>query len=386
MQTIHWLGTGLSTGPGIRRLAQGPLPLVLWNRTVTKAQEIVADLENPPPCREFKLDVLAEAVAPGDILVSMLPGSWHTAIAKLSLDKAAHYVSSSYIAPDMQALDARARKQGLCLVNEVGLDPGIDHLMAHALVHDYKKSAQYAPDNAIYFRSYCGGFPSIPNDFRYKFSWSPLGVLNALKSPSKSIQGGKTIEVQRPWHAITGYLAKLSNSKEETFQAYPNRDALPFMQAYQFDPAWNVQEFVRGTLRLDGWAEAWKGIFEEIEALQGEAGDKRLKEMSDELWRTQAYQEGEPDRVVLCVELEARKNGAPVWHQSYCIDALGNQHGTAMARLVSLTVSLAVEAVAAGKIEPGVSAAPADPEIVQNWLDALTNTGERIERIDHLKT
>ena len=384
MQTIHWLGTGLSTVPGIRRLAQGSIPLVLWNRTVSKAQQAVAGLDKPIACREFDLDTLAEVIAPGDILVSMLPGPWHPVIARLALESQAHFVSSSYISPEMQDLDDQARANGLCLVNEVGLDPGIDHLMAHSLVHDYKQSAQYAPDNTICFSSYCGGFPSIPNDFRYKFSWSPLGVLKALKSPSKSIRGGQTIEVQRPWHAITDYKAKLPGDLEETFQAYPNRDALPFMDAYQFEPTWNVQEFVRGTLRLNGWSEAWKDIFQEIETLEGESGDKRLEQMSDELWRTQAYDEGEPDRVVLCVELEVKKDDKPVWHQSCTIDALGNDAGTAMARLVSLTVSLAVEAVAAGKIKPGVSAAPTDPDVVQAWFATLAVLGEHVERIDHL--
>lgn len=386
MQTIHWLGTGLSTVPGIRRLAQGSLPLVLWNRTVAKAEQAAADLDKPVEIREFNLDALAGAVKPGDILVSMLPGPWHTDIAKLSLERGAHFVSSSYIAPEMQALDEQAKQKGLCLVNEVGLDPGIDHLMAHSLVHDYKQSPQYAAGNTILFRSYCGGFPSVPNDFRYKFSWSPLGVLKALKSPSRSVRGGETVDVQRPWHAITNYLAKLPGGREETFEAYPNRDALPFLSAYQFDPAWNVQEFVRGTLRLNGWSDAWKDIFQEIETLKDEAGDQRLQQMSDELWQTQAYDEGEPDRVVLCVELEARKNDQPVWHQSYCIDALGNENGTAMARLVSLTVSLAVEAVAAGRIKPGVSAAPADHDIVQDWFHTLSYLGQHIEHVDHLKT
>ena len=141
---------------------------------------------------------------------------------------------------------------------------------------------------------------------------------------------------------------------------------------------------MRGTLRLSGWSEAWKDIFAEIETLSGPAGDQRLREMSDELWKTQAYDPGEPDRVVLCVELEARMDGQPVWHQSYTIDALGNENGTAMARLVSLTVSLAVDAVAAGDINPGVSAAPADDKIVQQWFATLTELGEHIERIDHL--
>jgi len=384
MQTVHWLGTGLSTVPGIRRLARGDLPLVLWNRTVNKAEQAVAGIDKQVGIRQLDLDALTDEVEAGDILVSMLPGDWHVRIAELALSKDAHFVSSSYISPEMQALDGRAREKELCLVNEVGLDPGIDHLMAHSLVHDYRNSSAYSPDNQVFFRSYCGGFPSAPNDFRYKFSWSPLGVLKALRSPSRSIRDGKKVDVLRPWHAIDDYEASLPGGRKEAFEAYPNRDALPFITAYGFDPSWDVQEFVRGTLRLSGWADAWNGIFAEVETLQGAAGDKRLQEMSDELWQNQAYDPDEPDRVVLCVELEARAHGRPVWHQSYAIDALGNENGTAMARLVSLTVSLAIEAVAAGKIPPGVSSAPSDEDIVKDWFSTLRGLGERVERIDHL--
>ena len=384
MQNVHWVGTGLSTVPGIRRLARGSLPLVLWNRTVAKAEQAVSGIDKPVEIRAFDLGALTEAVQPGDILVSMLPGNWHPVIAGLALEQNAHFVSSSYIAPEIEAMDESAKQKELCVVNEVGLDPGIDHLMAHALVHDYKHSDQYVPTNTILFRSYCGGFPSIPNDFRYKFSWSPLGVLKALKSPSRSIRGGDTVDVQRPWHAITDYVARLPGGRQETFEAYPNRDALPFIKAYQFDPSWNVYEFVRGTLRLNGWSQAWKNIFDEIETLEGETGERRLQEMSDELWKTQAYEAGEPDRVVLCVELEVQKNNIPLWHQGYSIDALGNENGTAMARLVSLTVSLAVEAVAAGKINPGVTAAPSDIAIVREWLGILSELGEHIEHINYL--
>ena len=388
MKKVHWLGTGLSTVPGIRRLAQSPdreeSPLVLWNRTVAKAEQAVAGIDRPVEINAFDVDTLSGSVQPGDILVSMLPGDWHVPIAELSLRKDAHFVSSSYISPAMQALDEQAKAKQLSLVNEVGLDPGIDHLMAHSLVHDYKQSAQYDTGNAVYFRSYCGGFPSIPNDFRYKFSWSPLGVLKALKSPSRSIRDGETVDVERPWHAITDYTAHLPGGRQEHFEAYPNRDALPFMTAYHFGPDWDVREFVRGTLRLEGWSKAWQDIFSEVETLAGESGERRLSEMSDELWRTQAYDPGEADRVVLCVELEAQQNGVPVWHQSCTIDALGNESGTAMARLVSTTVSLAIEAVAAGQIAPGVSAAPADNTTVRQWFDTLADLGDPIERIDHM--
>ena len=192
-------------------------------------------------------------------------------------------------------------------------------------------------------------------------------LLKALKTPSKSINEGKTIEVQRPWHAISEYSAQLPGGRQELFEAYPNRDALPFMQAYHFDPEWQVEEFVRGTLRLSGWSLAWKNIFEEIDSLEGEEGQTRLQQMSDELWQSQRYEEDEADRVVLCVELEAKNDNTVSWHHSYSIDTIASSDGSAMARLVSLTVSLAVHTIATGEIGPGVSATPSDPLIVKEW-------------------
>ncbi|WP_371039534.1 saccharopine dehydrogenase NADP-binding domain-containing protein, partial [Rhodosalinus sp. FB01] len=103
----------------------------VWNRTPEKARAAVGDLTED--IRAFDLDALAAALAPGDVVVSMLPGDWHVPIAEAAIAAGAHFVSSSYIAPEMRALDAAAKEAGVALVNEVGLDPGIDHLMAHRL-------------------------------------------------------------------------------------------------------------------------------------------------------------------------------------------------------------------------------------------------------------
>ncbi|NKB37932.1 MAG: saccharopine dehydrogenase [Gammaproteobacteria bacterium] len=376
---IHWLGAGLSSVPGIRRLAQSSLPLIVWNRSPEKAEQALTGIEGNNCVKVFDAEALTENVQSGDIVVSMLPGSWHIRIAEICLQRKAHFISSSYISPEMQALDSNVRAQGLCFVNEVGLDPGLDHLMAHALVEQYKQSNDYRSEDVISFRSYCGGFPAVANVFRYKFSWSPLGVLRALKTPSRSIRDGKVIDVARPWQAISDYTARLPAGQTECFEAYPNRDALPFMATYHFDLDWPVQEFVRGTLRLNGWSSAWQDIFNEIESLDDDKGEARLQEMSDELWQDYAYGEDEADRVVLCVELEVRREKKPVWHRNYSIDALANENGSAMARLVSLTVSLAVDSLLKGEIQSGVSAAPAAAEIVEDWFTKLRELGEIIE-------
>ena len=247
----------------------------------------------------------------------MLPGDWHVPLAKICLQKQAHFVSSSYISPDMLALNADFKTANLACVNEVGLDPGIDHSMAHFLVNDLKNSLS-KKDVSVDFISYCGGVPKIPNPFRYKFSWSPAGVLKALKSPSKSIKNGKIWNVERPWDAITRYTVPLPEPEE--FEVYPNRDSLPFIKQYHLNPDWHINQFVRGTLRLDGWSKAWSNVFNEIENLTFPEGDKRLQEMSNEFWAKNAYEQNEPDRVILCVSLSAKSNSETLYHKSYVLD------------------------------------------------------------------
>jgi len=292
--TIHWCGTGLSSGPGLRRLLEGGQKVVVWNRTVEKAREVVGDLTQD--IRPYSLEALTAALQPGDVAVSMLPADQHVSIAKACLAKGANFVSSSYIAPEMRALDDEFRAKGLVSVNEVGLDPGIDHLMAHDLVAAYRASPGYHADNVLSFVSYCGGVPKIPNPFRYKFSWAPAGVLKALRSPSRSLKNFSELRVNRPWDAITRYDAPLP--QPESFEVYPNRDSYPFMDDYRFDTAWKVRDFVRGTIRLNGWAEAWAPIFREIEGLEGKSDaeiNAALTARADALLVENSYAPGEPD-------------------------------------------------------------------------------------------
>ena len=375
--TIHWCGTGLSSGPGLRALLTGDHQVVVWNRTVDNARDVVGDLTSD--IRAYDIDALEAALEPGDVAISMLPADQHVGIAQRCLKRGAHFVSSSYIAPEMRALDGAFREQGLVSVNEVGLDPGIDHLMAHDLVARYRNSAAYDLDNVLSFTSYCGGVPKIANAFKYKFSWAPLGVLKALRSPSRSLLDFQERNVDRPWNAITSYDAPLPEA--ESFEVYPNRDSYPFMDDYRFDPDWKVRDFVRGTIRLNGWAEAWGPVFREIETLSGPEGDARLAEMSAQLLAENSYAPGEPDRVVLFVSLRAERADEAVFHETWSMDASGNEHGSAMAQLVSTPVSIAVSSVVNGEVAPGVHAAPSDPELVSSWLDQIRPLADYMERL-----
>ena len=373
--TIHWCGTGLSAIPGLRQLITSGHDVIVWNRTIEKAISAVGDITNS--IKEFDIQKLEKQLKKDDIVVSMLPGDWHVPLAKLCLACQSHFVSSSYISPEMRELHNLAVESGLCLVNEVGLDPGIDHLMAHTLIEDYRNSKDQDDKNDISFFSYCGGIPKVKNPFCYKFSWSPLGVLKALKSPSRSIKDFKEFDAQRPWNAISTYTAPLPVPEE--FEVYPNRDSLPFINQYRLSKNWKIKEFVRGTLRLKGWKNAWSEIFSEIEKLSGKNGDERLAQMSDQLWLENAYDKNEVDRVVLIVSLKASNGDKTKWHKTYVLDAHGDSVSTAMARLVSLPVSFAVEAVAQNKIGPGVSAAPSDMSIVNDWLDKIKSLVQHLE-------
>ncbi|WP_374370480.1 saccharopine dehydrogenase family protein [Tabrizicola sp.] len=381
--TIHWCGTGPLSLPGLRRLIGAGHPVAVWARTVETARTGVGDLTRD--IRAFSPEALAQALKPHDIAVSMLPADQHVGIARLCLEKGANFCSSSYIAPEMRALDEAFREAGLVSINEVGLDPGIDHLMAHDLVARYRASKAYHNDNVLSFTSYCGGVPKVANAFRYKFSWAPAGVLKALKSPSRSLRHFTELRVARPWDAISRYDAPLP--VPESFEVYPNRDSYPFMAEYRFETHWKVRDFVRGTIRLNGWADAWAPIFREIEGLEGKPADEvdaALNARAAELLRDNSYAEGEPDRVVLFVSLKAEREGVPVFHQTWALDAWGDVRGTAMGRLVSVPVSLAVEAVLNREIPAGVHGAPHDPRLLARWLDQVGHLAQVLRRIDHL--
>ncbi|MCT4657225.1 MAG: saccharopine dehydrogenase NADP-binding domain-containing protein [Cohaesibacter sp.] len=384
MARIHWLGAGLSSVPGIRRLILEGRTMTLWNRTVEKAEQAVGGLSGDFDVKAFTLDALKETVQAGDVVVSMLPATMHLAVAELCLEKNAHFVSSSYVSPEMAALNDKAKAADLIFVNEVGLDPGLDHLLAHLLMDEYKASDAFSASNSHEFRSYCGGFPAVANDFRYKFSWSPLGVLKALKSPAQAILGGKTVQTEKPWDAIADYPVALPGGVE-TFQSYPNRDSLPFMADYGFGDDWNMHTFVRGTLRLDGWSDAWAHIFNFVETeVAGPEGEEKLAKLSEELWDNHSYDEGEPDRVVLVVELKASNDETAVWHKTYALDARGNDEASAMARLVSVPVSLAIEAVLDGKMTAGVQPAPSSPSVIKEWFAELSKYGDEFHLTDNL--
>ncbi|KMK68712.1 saccharopine dehydrogenase C-terminal domain-containing protein [Puniceibacterium sp. IMCC21224] len=377
--TIHWCGTGPLAVPGLRRLIIAGHEVTVWSCSLDQAEDAIGALTQR--IHEYEPDALGTELQPGDVLVSLLPAAHHAALAELALTRGAHFICASYLTPELRRLHAQAQLKGVCLMAEVGLTPGVDHLLAHALVAGYRASADYDASNLLSFSSWCGILPRYSNAFRHKFRGQAQSELDALRTPSRSIRQFTSLDMTRPWEALTRYSAPLP--QPETFEVFPSGDSLPYLDTYAFDPTWKVRNFARGTLRLSGWADAWNEVLARITTLD-QTTDDDLRDLSQALTRDHSFAPEEPDRVVLCVSLLAEAEGRAVWHQTYVIDAWGDTRGPAEARLVSTLVSLAAEAVMARQIAPGISAAPADPRLVIRWLDVVDSQAQHMMLNNHI--
>ena len=371
---VHWVGAGLASGPGIVSLAQAGVALTVWDQARDRAEMLLKELDGDATFNISMLDI-ADAtsleafkamIEPGDIIVSMLPAALHLQLAEAAIATSAHLVTSSYVSPEMSDLHKRSEAAGVALVNEVGLDPGIDHLFAHLLVDAAESAGMMGQGHDIEFVSYCGGVPAVKTDFTYKFAWTPFGVLTALKNEARFLDDGAEQTVKKAWESVSTL-----DIFGETFEVYANRDSVPYVEEYGFGRETGLKKFVRGTLRLAGWKEAWKDIFHKVDT----ANIDELKALSTKLWQDHPYADDEEDRVVLYVAMKATNKAGDVWHASVSLDERGTNWNTAMARTVSLTVSQAVIALMKSTIEPGVHAAITSAAQCRAWVAGLQENG-----------
>lgn len=184
-----------------------------------------------------------------DLAISLIPYTYHATVIKSAIRKKKNVVTTSYVSPAMMELDAQAKEAGITVLNEIGLDPGIDHLYAVKTIEEVHK----AGGKITSFKSYCGGLPApeaSDNPLGYKFSWSSRGVLLALRNTAKFYQDGNEVEYSgpelmdsaKPYFIYPGF----------AFVAYGNRDSTPFRERYNIPEA---QTLVRGTLRYQGFPE-----------------------------------------------------------------------------------------------------------------------------------
>ena len=202
-----------------------------------------------PPYNE--LDEMVKGV---DLVVSMIPPNMHVIVANVCLNHGINMVTTSYISPEMKALDEKVKKAGIIVLNEIGEDPGIDHMGAMKMINQVKKEGGKIKS----FKSYGSGIPSFEhnnNPYGYKFSWSPRGLLTAAQTPATYIQNGQKIEVSGENLFESSWLVDVEGLG--TFETYPNRDSTNYIKDYGLE---DVSDFYRGLLRHPGYCNSMQSM------------------------------------------------------------------------------------------------------------------------------
>lgn len=426
MKKVLILGAGLVARPLVRYLLDQPdFKVEVASRTVSKAVKLI---DNHPDGEAKELNLkdeegLKKEVENSDIVISMVPYGFHPKVAKYCIDFGKHMVTTSYVSEVMQNLDNQAKKADILILNEVGLDPGIDHMEAMRIIHDVEEKGGEIQS----FTSYCGGLPAPEantNPFGYKFSWSPIGVLLAGKNSAQYQKDGQQVFI--PAEDLFKNYSLINIEGLGEFEGYPNRDSLPYIQLYGIQ---STDTMLRGTLRNKGWCSTIKkmvdlGLLDEeekewngltykdfIRRLMGNPAEENIQralsihlgieEDSDVIKRFEwlgllsdeslpvskgsaldilgarmleklQYEEGERDMIILQHQFIASyPDGKKEKITSTLID-YGIPHGdSSMARTVGLPAAIATRLILEGKIEMRGVHIPVIPKIYIPILQEL---------------
>jgi saccharopine dehydrogenase-like NADP-dependent oxidoreductase len=186
-----------------------------------------------------------------DLVISMLPAHLHGKVAEDCVAFKRNLVTASYVSKEMQALNEEAKKAGIILLNEIGLDPGIDHMSAMQIIDKVKAEGE----EITLFKSYCGGLvapESNDNPWGYKFSWNPRNVILAGQATAQYIENGSYKYI--PYNRLFIQTEPVVVEGYGSFDGYANRDSLSYRHPYGLD---SIPTLLRGTLRSTGYCKAW---------------------------------------------------------------------------------------------------------------------------------
>ncbi|KAF8556698.1 hypothetical protein OG21DRAFT_1482902 [Imleria badia] len=249
------LGSGMVAGPAVQELGKrSDVELIVASNSRPEAEDLIRGLSNASACL---LDVedrekVSRLVEGADVAISLLPVLFHPSIAELCIQHGKHMVTASYISPAMRALHDRAESANVVLLNEIGLDPGIDHCSALSLLRQLEKEKK----RVLSFTSFCGGLPApeasdVP--LGYKFSWSPRGVLNAALNGAKFKLNDKVMEIPGE-NVLEHHFPDVPISNLMKLEGIANRDSLPYADTYGLGKVDDLRTVLRGTLRYPGFA------------------------------------------------------------------------------------------------------------------------------------
>ncbi|MCK5823582.1 MAG: saccharopine dehydrogenase NADP-binding domain-containing protein [Bacteroidales bacterium] len=246
------LGAGMVVKPMVHYLLDNGIQVTIASRTKSKAEAMIKGREHGTALAWTvdDEDTLDKLVYGHDIAISLLPYAYHPMVAKYCIKHKKPLVTTSYVQPKMSALDDEAKKAGVLLLNEIGLDPGIDHMSAMRIIDTVHNKGGEIKE----FYSLCGALPApeaATNPFKYKFSWSPKGVVMAGNNDAKYLKHGKITDV--PTKNLFKDIFNLDFPSVGELQVYPNRDSLPYIDTYGIP---ETSTILRGTFRYIGWCES----------------------------------------------------------------------------------------------------------------------------------
>ena len=433
MKKILVLGAGLVSRPGVRYLLDSGLPVTVASRTVNKAEKLVEGYENGT-ARELAVEneeLLKQLIQEHDIVVSLLPWIHHQKVAKLCLDCKRDMATTSYVSENMKRLDSPVREKGLLFLNEIGVDPGIDHMSAMKIIDEVRN----AGGKVIHFYSVTGGLPAPEdndNPFGYKFSWSPRGVVLASRNSARFLENGEVVEIEGKELFANTRVEEIEGVGE--LEIYANRNSMPYKDLYGLSDA---QTVMRGTYRYVGWCETFKKMVDlglvddspvpglkgntyrgmmvdlagcdpagdvEVE-VAGKVGisrdseiikrlewlglfadepvadyDNRLDVLCERLQEKLYYKPGEIDMIVMKHTFVVENADQTRDRITSTLIDFGIPHGdTSMARTVSLPLAIGVKLMAEDKIKLTGVHIPIQPEVYNLVLAELENLGIRMQ-------
>ncbi|TCI94377.1 saccharopine dehydrogenase family protein [Tenacibaculum sp. M341] len=258
MRNILIIGAGRSSSSLIKYLldksTEENLHITIGDLSLENAKRKTNDHPNASAIKlnVFNSEERENAIKSSDIVISMLPAHLHIEVAKNCVQFEKHMVTASYISKEMKALDEEIVKKGLVFMNEIGLDPGIDHMSAMEVINKIREKG----GKMLLFESFTGGLVAPESDnnlWNYKFTWNPRNVVLAGQGgASKFIQEGTYKYI--PYHKLFRRTEFLKINGSGTFEGYANRDSLKYRSIYGLD---DIPTMYRGTIRKVGFSRAW---------------------------------------------------------------------------------------------------------------------------------
>jgi len=258
MKNILIIGAGRSATYLIKYLLDKSeseqLFITIGDLSEASAQKFI---QGHPNAKGIQLDVFnaaqrRAAIEAADVVISMLPARFHIEAAKDCISYKKHLVTASYVSEEMQALDEAAKANGLVFMNEIGVDPGIDHMSAMQVIDRIRA----AGGKMIMFESFTGGLVAPESDdnlWRYKFTWNPRNVVLAGQGgAAEFIQEGSKKYI--PYHRLFRRTEFLEVEGYGRFEALANRNSLKYRSIYGLE---DILTLYRGTMRRVGFSKAW---------------------------------------------------------------------------------------------------------------------------------